>query len=56
MIFVLANLSEVDVNACVKASDLYSLRFVAGFTVGLLLMLNWSISKKLPNSLKFFLS
>lgn len=46
MIFVLAKLSEVDANACVKASDLYSLRFLAGFTLGSLLMINWSISKK----------
>lgn len=46
MLFVLAKLGEVDVNTCVKAQDLYSLRLLAGFTTGALLMLTWLIKRK----------
>jgi uncharacterized membrane protein YciS (DUF1049 family) len=55
VIFVLAKLSEVDANACVKASDLYGLRFLAGFIVGYLVIGNFIsgyLVKKLVLALK----
>jgi hypothetical protein len=55
MIFVLAKLSEVDANACVKASGLYSLRFLAGFLVGYLVLgrfISGYLVKKLVLALK----